>query len=192
MDCPIVETDRLILRPMGLADWEAYAAAWADTAMTAFIGGGPRDRNTSWSKYIAAAGLWPVCGFGYWSFICRETRAFIGNGGLSRFERGIPELDGVPEVGWAIVPSGWGKGYATEAVGAALHWSDNVLKAPETRCIIDPANDASFRVAAKLGFVRLAEVESSLGQSVLMRRLKLPSAFASARTAPDASPAHPI
>ncbi len=172
MECPVLETDRLILRPIGLADWEAYAAAWADPDMTAFIGGGTRDRTTSWSKYIAAAGLWPVCGFGYWSFIDRETGAFVGNGGLSRFERDIPELDGFPEIGWAIVPGGWGKGYATEAIRAALHWSDTVLQAPETRCIIDPANSASFRVAEKLGFVHLADVESSLGPSVLMARVR--------------------
>jgi RimJ/RimL family protein N-acetyltransferase len=172
MICPTLETERLILRPMDLTDWEDYAAAWASPEMTAFIGGGPRDRTTSWSKYLAAAGLWPVCGFGYWSFICRETGAFIGNGGLSRFERDIPELDGFPEVGWAITPSGWGKGYATEAVRAALRWSDTVLAAPETRCIIDPANGASFRVADKLGFVRVAEVESSLGPSTLMARVR--------------------
>ncbi len=170
MECPTIKTDRLILRPLGLEHWEDYAAAWANPAMTTFIGGGPRDRTTSWSKYIAAAGLWPVCGFGYWSFIYRQTGAFIGTGGLARFERGIAELDGFPEAGWALAPNSWGKGYATEAMRAALHWSDTVLKAPETRCIINPANSASFRVADKLGFLRLAEVESSLGRSVLMAR----------------------
>ncbi len=173
MECPVLETDRLILRPISLNDWEAYAAAWADPEMTAFIGGGPRDRTTNWSKYIAAAGLWPVCGFGYWSLVDRETGAFVGNGGLSRFERGIPELDGYPEIGWTIIPSEWGRGYATEAVRAALVWSDTVLKASETRCIIDPANTMSLRVADKLGFVRLSEIESSLGLSVLMARTRL-------------------
>jgi RimJ/RimL family protein N-acetyltransferase len=170
MLAPILTTTRLTLRPISLRDWEAYAAAWADPAMTQFIGSGPRDRATSWSKFLQAAGLWSVCGFGYWSFIERETGRFIGNGGLSRFERGIAELEGVPEVGWAIVPDSWGKGYATEAIKAALSWADSVLKAPETRCIVDPDNQISIRVAEKLGFVRLAEVESDLGQSVLFRR----------------------
>ena len=170
MLAPTLTTERLILRPIGLDDWEAYAAAWADPRMTEFIGGGPRDRTTSWSKFIMAAGLWPVCGFGYWSFIERSTGRFVGNGGLSRFERGIAGLEGVPEVGWAIVPDSWGEGYATEAVAAALGWADAELQAPETRCIIDPVNNASVRVAEKVGFVRLAEITSDLGQSVLFRR----------------------
>ena len=167
---PTLTTDHLILRAISLDDWEAYAAAWADPDMTRFIGGGPRDRTSSWLKFIAAAGLWPICGFGYWTFIERETGRFIGNGGLSRFERGIEGLDGVPEVGWSVVPAAWGKGYATEACVAALAWADTVLQAPETRCIIDPDNLVSIRVAEKLGFVRLAEVISDLGQSDLFRR----------------------
>jgi RimJ/RimL family protein N-acetyltransferase len=32
---PILTTDRLILRPIALEDWEPYAAAWADPAMVA-------------------------------------------------------------------------------------------------------------------------------------------------------------
>lgn len=170
MIAPTLTTQRLILRPISLEDWDAHADAWADPRMTQFIGGGPRDRATSWTKFLLGAGLWPVCGFGYWSFIERETGRFLGNGGLSRFERGIEGLEGVPEVGWAIVPDGWSQGYATEAIAAALGWADTVLQAPETRCIIDPENLTSIRVAEKLGFVRLAEVTLDLGQSVLFRR----------------------
>ena len=58
--------------------------------------------------------------------------------------------------GWAIVPDWWGKGAATEIVGAVLDWADTVLDAPEVRCIINPGNGASERVAAKLGFDRIA------------------------------------
>jgi RimJ/RimL family protein N-acetyltransferase len=170
MDCPTLTTPRLTLEPLSLPHWEDYAAMWADPRTTVFIGGEPRDRTTSWTKFIAAAGLWPVCGFGYWGFIERATGVLIGVGGLSRFERGIPELDGVPEAGWVIALSGWGKGYATEAMLAVYDWSDSALDAAQTRCIIDPANAASIRVAVKLGFERLAEIESSLGQSVLMSR----------------------
>ena len=156
---PTIVTDRLILRPLSLQDWEAYAASWADPKMTAFIGGSPRDRTTSWAKFAAAAGMWSLIGYGYWSFIDRKTETFLGNGGLARHERGLAELDGFPESGWAFVPDAWGRGLATEAMAAVLDWSDKVLKAPETRCIIDPSNAASIRVAAKLGYAKIAEVD---------------------------------
>ncbi|NCX50981.1 MAG: GNAT family N-acetyltransferase, partial [Burkholderiaceae bacterium] len=58
------------------------------------------------------------------AFLDRETGAFLGNGGLAQFERGIPELGGFPEAGWAFVPAAWGKGYATEAMGAIFNWAD--------------------------------------------------------------------
>jgi RimJ/RimL family protein N-acetyltransferase len=59
---------------------------------------------------------------------------------------------GVPEAGWALVPSAHGKGHATEAVGAAIVWDDANLASARTVCMIDPENAASIRVAQKCGF----------------------------------------
>ena len=172
---PTLTTPRLILRPVSLEDWEPYAAAWADPEMTRFIGGGPRDRTTRWAKFIAAAGLWPVCGFGYWTFADRKTGAWLGTGGLARFERGLAELEGHIEAGWALAPQAWGQGYATEAMAAALDWATAALAAPEVRCIIDPGNAASHAVATKLGFAQFGE--TGLGESrVNLYRIALPRA----------------
>lgn len=170
MIAPTLQTARMTLRPLSLDDWEPYAAAWADARMTAFIGGQPRTRNESWGKFLQGIGLWPVLGYGYWSFVDRETGAFLGNGGLASFERGIAELTGFPEAGWAFVPEAWGKGLATEAMGAVLDWADAALDRPEIRCIIDPGNTASQRVAAKLGFQFLAEVDFPPGRTAVFRR----------------------
>lgn len=169
MIAPTIHTDRLILRALSLEDWAAYAAAWADPQMTRFIGGEPRPASVSWPKFCQAAGLWALCGFGYWSFIDRETGRFLGNGGLARFERGIPHLDGIPEAGWAFVPEAWGRGLATEAVGGFLHWADD-QGFPEIRCIIAPANAPSIRVADKTGFTQIDEVENELGVSLVFSR----------------------
>jgi RimJ/RimL family protein N-acetyltransferase len=167
---PTLFTDRLILRPLSLEDWDAYAAAWADPRMTAFIGGTPRDRTTSWAKFTSAAGLWAITGFGYWSFIDREADVFLGNGGLARHERGLAELDGYPEAGWAFVPHAWGRGLASEAMAAVLTWADEELRTPETRCIVDPGNTASIRVAEKLGYQRLVEVDFPPATTIVFAR----------------------
>ena len=49
-----------------------------------------------------------------------------------------------------------GKGYATEAVRAALTWGDANLANKRFTCIIDPGNTASLGVARKTGFVEFA------------------------------------
>lgn len=168
-DAPTLTTDRMILTALSMAHWEEYAAAWADPKMTAFIGGKPRTRQESWVKFTQAAGLWPLLGYGYWAFTDRATGQFLGNGGLAQFERGIPEIGGLPEAGWAFVPDAWGKGLATEAMAAILDWADGALKS-EVRCIIDPGNVASHRVAEKLGFQKFAESDGVIGRVNVYRR----------------------
>lgn len=170
MTAPTLTTERLRIEPMALAHWEAYAAAWADPRMTQFIGGEPRNRNTSWAKFLVGVGLWSVLGYGYWSFVERETGAFVGNGGLARFERGLRELEEFPEAGWAFVPDAWGKGYATEALTAILQWTDDEARLGEIRCIIDRGNAASHNVAAKLGFAKFAESHDDIGDLFIYRR----------------------
>lgn len=170
MIAPTLHTERLTLRPLSLGDWEAYAAAWADPRLTEFIGGQPRTRTESWGKFLQGIGLWPLFGYGYWSFVDRENGAFLGNGGLASFERGLPELESYPEAGWAFVPDAWGRGLATEAMAAILAWADEALDRPEIRCIIDPGNTASQRVAAKLGFEAMGEVDFPPGRTGLYRR----------------------
>ena len=170
MIAPTLTTERLIITPMTMEHWEAYAAAWGDPHMTEFIGGEPRTRTESWGKFLAASALWHHIGYGYWSFLERETGAFVGNGGLSWFERGIAGLEGVPEAGWAFVPSAWGKGFATEAISAVLAWADSELNAPEIRCIIDEDNAASMNVAEKLGFKFMQTTDEAIGRISLYTR----------------------
>ncbi len=169
ISAPTLQTDRLVLAPLSLDHWEAYAAAWADPQLTTFIGGQPRSRSESWLKFTQGAGLWPLLGYGYWAFLDRETGAFLGNGGLARFERGISELRGFPEAGWAFVPDAWGRGLATEAMGAILNWADS-QPVGEIRCIIDPGNVASHRVATKLGFQAFAESDGVTGKVIVYQR----------------------
>lgn len=169
MNAPTIITDRLMILPMALDHWEEHAAAWADPRLTRFIGGIARTRNESWGKFLQGIGLWSLFGYGYWSFIERETGMFMGNGGLARFERGIIDLEGFPEAGWVFVPDAWGKGYATEAMTAILKWADETGLG-EIRCIIDPDNAASHNVALKLGFTKFAESHDVIGDLFIYSR----------------------
>ncbi len=165
-------TPHLILRAITLADFEPYAAMWADPRVTSFIGGQPRDRQTSWGKFCQSVGFWPLLGYGFWLFEERASGKLAGLGGLACFERGIAQLEGYPEAGWAFAADHWGKGYASEAVAAIVGWSDTVLAAPEIRCIIDPENGASIRVAQKCGFAQIDDIVNELGRSLILARTR--------------------
>jgi RimJ/RimL family protein N-acetyltransferase len=173
MTPPTLTTDRLIIEPLAMKHWEAYSVMWADPRTTEFIGGKPRTPTESWGKFSASAGLWNLLGYGYWAFTDREGGTLLGVGGLSQWQRGIAALDGFPEAGWGFAPDAWGKGYATEAMAAALEWSDAVLKAPEVRCIIDPGNHASHHVATKLGFLKIGYCEDAIGPTNIFSRKRL-------------------
>lgn len=75
---------------------------------------------------------------------------------------GVHRVDPVPELGYILHPSVWGRGYATEAVGAFVEhfwqtWPD--LDFIEAR--VDEGNPASSRVLCKCGFVRVQRLEGA-------------------------------
>ncbi len=54
-------------------------------------------------------------------------------------------------------------------MAAVLNWADGALKS-EIRCIIDPGNVASQKVAAKLGFQHFADSDGAIGPVGVYRR----------------------
>jgi RimJ/RimL family protein N-acetyltransferase len=171
MCAPTIETKRLILAPLRRNLFDQHFATMSDPRVTAHIGDGqPQTRIEAWRRFGLGAGLWALVGYGYWAILDRASRQMIGMGGFAEFERGIPELVGTPEVGYALSADWWGQGLTTEFLAAALGWADQHLDAPETRCIIAPDNAASIRVAEKSGFIGIGQVENELGVSLLFRR----------------------
>lgn len=157
MTAPLLHTDRLILRPHVLADYSACCALWSDVEVVRHIGGSPQDAQAVWFRLLRYAGMWSLLGYGMWVMEDRATGAMIGEAGLLSAARGLPELDGVPEAGWVLGPQAWGRGLATEAMAAVLGWADAHLDGTAIRCIIEPDNAASIRVAAKLGFAAMGD-----------------------------------
>jgi RimJ/RimL family protein N-acetyltransferase len=100
------------------------------------------------------AGLWALLGLGYWVVREKGSGRFVGEVGFGNFRRQIdPPLGDAPEIGWVLSPWAHGKGYATEAVQAALAWGEGHFgPSARTVCIIDPQNLASLRVAEKCGY----------------------------------------
>lgn len=172
LTAPTLTTDRLILRAMRRDDFEDYAALWRDPRVTSFIGGDPRPRDEAWRRFCQGIGLWTLFGYGYWLVTDRATGHMVGVAGLAQFERGIVQLEGFPEAGWAFGADQWGRGFASETVAAIVAWADLTPGISETRCIIDPANPVSIRVAERCGYVNIGAVTSDLGESLVFARTR--------------------
>ena len=158
IDIPVLETERLRLRPHRLADFEASFAMWCEPEVVRHISGKPSTEQAAWGRVMNYLGLWQLLGFGYWAVEEKSSGQLIGEFGFADFKRDLqPSIRGLPELGWALVTRAHGKGYATEGLRAALNWGERNLKAPRTVCLIDTGNIASFKVAAKLGFVETAQ-----------------------------------
>lgn len=157
MDVPAIDTERLTLRGPRLEDFEESFAMWGDPTVTRYIGGKPSTREEMWSRLLRYVGHWELMGYGFWVVREKSTGRFVGEVGLADFRREIePSLGGAKEAGWALSPWAHGKGFATEAVSAALRWADGRFGPERVVCIMDLGNEASLKVAHKCGFREFA------------------------------------
>ncbi|MEL6572399.1 MAG: GNAT family N-acetyltransferase [Pseudomonadota bacterium] len=134
-----LKTKRLTLRAWSLADRAALPAILADPEVMAYSDAGPLsvvDMDAWLRCRVSTKGQWAITHCG----------AVIGYVALSAAR--VPE--GTSELGFRLARSAWGHGYATEAVQAVL---DALAPTPgRVSAIVDPANAASVRVLAKVGF----------------------------------------
>jgi len=87
-------------------------------------------------------------GFGMWATIHRETGKFIGRCGLTPMDiEGHEEI----EIGYMLAKEYWGQRLATEAAKTILDYGFNQVELSRLICVINPGNQASSRVAVKLG-----------------------------------------
>ena len=80
---------------------------------------------------------------------------FVGIAGLLH-----QEIDNEPEteISYRILPEHWKKGYATEAAKACKQYAETKLGKKRLISLIHPQNDASIRVANRLGAKRSKSV----------------------------------
>jgi len=175
MSIPTLSTARLILRGNALADFDNFFAERSDPAVMKYLGKGDLlSEEESWTRFIGIVGHWQLMGFGTWAVVEKASGLRVGNVGFSDKKRPREHpASGAPEMGWALAASAHGKGYATEAVAAALAWGRAHFGAgARTVCVISTDNTASLRVAEKTGFRQFATATRyGLGRLVFERAL---------------------
>ena len=152
-----LETERLILRRFTPDDVDRVTALDADPAVMRYINGGrqtPRDEIRD--VYLPGWMAWYGAGdrYGFWAAIEKRTGAFLGWFHL-RPQEGDP--DDEPELGYRLIASAWGRGYATEGSRALIQKAFVDLGARRVYATTMVVNVASRRVMEKAGlrFVRV-------------------------------------
>jgi RimJ/RimL family protein N-acetyltransferase len=142
---PTLETQRLIVRPPLLSDFEQWVVNTNDTDVFR-NSGSLEDRLFHYGDLHKAAGAWALHGFGPLVLVRKNDGALIGRVGPS-LPLDWPEI----EVGWALLPEFTGQGYALEGAAAAMEFVLRDLGKSRVIHTIRPANIASQKLAAHLG-----------------------------------------
>lgn len=90
-------------------------------------------------------------GFGLGAVVDQASGKLSGWAGLS-IPAFLPQILPAVEVAWRLGSEWRGRGYATEAGAAWIEWGFGILELDRIVSIFEPANAASGRVMAKLGF----------------------------------------
>ncbi|MBD3849477.1 GNAT family N-acetyltransferase [Bosea sp. SSUT16] len=164
---PSFETERLLIRPRSMADFDACLAMDRDPDVTQYIVG-PWDDPVAHQAFLTDRIQRSFGdGLGYWSIFPRaEPNQFLGWILLIPYDGIGPEI----EIGWRLNRLAWGKGFATEAARPFVRHAFELLKLPRIVADINPANASSIRVARKIGmrFVGDIEHDGALLKSYLM------------------------
>jgi RimJ/RimL family protein N-acetyltransferase len=171
VDAPVIETQRLCLRPHQIDDLPDCVAMWSEPVVIRYTIGEPSPPQKTWMRMLAYRGHWSFLRYGYWAVAERSSGRYVGEVGFADFKRApFPSIDGIPELGWALAPAFHGKGYATEALAAAVAWGDLRFSQARTVCIIHRHNHRSFRVAEKLGYQAVLSAIGSGEPTVVLER----------------------
>lgn len=113
-----------------------------------------RDAWESFCTYVAG---WVLHGHGLWAIERRSDQALIGFVML-----GLEWEDLEPELGFMLAPEARGKGYGSEAVGAARDHGLRLFGPGGCVSYVADVNTASNRLAMRLGARRDAAAEAVL------------------------------
>ena len=168
---PRLETERLILRGFQAQDFDAYHATMQDPEVMRFLGAEALGREEATRRMSLFTGFWELQGRGMWGVELKSGGPIVGHVGLFDLRREMqPSIEGLPEMGWIFDRSVHGRGIAFEAASAALAWHDATFGKLEIPAIISLGNDASMKLAERLGFIRDADATYRNETIALFRR----------------------
>lgn len=151
----MIETTRLILRPMRREDVDAFLCVFTDPRVMASFGGTLFNRLQMEQWVERNLEHQDRYGYGLFTVILRESGPIIGDCGLEHLSDYDP---GEAELGYDIRSDHWRHGFATEAATLGRDYAFHGLGLHRLVSLIRQGNDASRRVAEKTGVLHASDV----------------------------------
>ncbi len=174
----IFKSARLLFRPLDETDLDLSIALWTDPEVVKYITGIPSTKEALAKQLPISMRRCAGGCIGVWSLTEIASDEKIGSAILLPLPieeddtnwdlvTGDHLPDGDIEIGYTLIPSYWGKGFATEACKRLLQFAFEESPLEEIVATIDAGNSASRRVLEKSGLVceglRLAYAEQIPG-----------------------------
>lgn len=148
---PIIETQRLILREFDEDDLPTFLVLLNDPEINRWTGdtGEPITTLEQAKEELYARPIadYRKYGYGRWACVEKATNQVIGFSGLKYLD----DLK-IVDLGYRLLPSHWGNGYATESGKAVVDYGFQHLKMDRIFALVFLVNVASVRVLEKIGF----------------------------------------
>ena len=144
----MIETKRLTLRPFDRDDLDIIMKLYADEEVMEFMPYPVMDQEAAQrllDRNVAGWAVMPQINYEM-AVVCRETGEKIGRAEITR---NYAEESAM--IGWMLVRSAWGKGYATETADALIRYCFDELRVHRVYALCHPRNTASWKVMEKCG-----------------------------------------
>lgn len=148
MNRTVLETARLRLEPIDDHHFDAVLAMNADPVVMRYITGAAQTPDEARAMIVRIKARWAEWGYGWWALIERDSGQLVGMACLQHF---AGDASSQHEIGWRLVQSAWGRGYASEAAQAIVAHAFSVVQAPLVAAVAHPDNAASQKVMRRLG-----------------------------------------
>ena len=145
---PKLHTERLVLRPMSVSDYEDMYDYAKSGELTKYLLWSPHPSSEYTKKYLKfVEKRYRMGDFYDWAIEEKSSGRMIGSCGFTTID--IEHRKG--EIGYVINPTFHRCGYAVEAAQAIIEFGFYDLDLNRIECRIMKENEPSFKVAKKLG-----------------------------------------
>ena len=156
MKTPILETDRLFLRPLKIADAEEIFTNWtSDPEVAKYMVYSTHTDVEVTKTWLADVEAKTASDTDYdWGFVRKSDGKLIGSGGIH-----YKDESGVFTIGYNIMKNCWNQGYTTEAATAMRDFGINTLGLKKLCATHAKENIYSGKVMEKIGMHCVGEGE---------------------------------
>ena len=152
-DFPKLETERLLLRKLSLADASELQSIRSDEKVMNYMDS-ERHLTVQFSEDFISKNLeiYTQHNGMFWALTEKSSGKFIGDFAFWKIDKKNSRTD----IGYSLSPEFWGQGYMKEAIIRIFDFGFNDLKLHSIEANINPKNENSRRLLKKLGFKKEA------------------------------------